>query len=384
MKILTVAIPNHHFFQWVNQLEEAGYEVYWFDITDSGPSSQKIPWVTQIKGWKLKWDFPLRFRIKGALPKLYETIQQWNEHAVEDAFAKAYQEIRPDIIHCFEMQLSGLPILSVIQDLPVPLIYSSWGSDLFDFKRLGVSQNAATAFLKRTDYLITDCKRDQAIAKANGFEETFLGVFPGNGGLTIEASSIKRLEHRNTILIKGYDDGVGKASIVLNALERVDKAILQDKQIIIYSADRSIETQIKNSERLSLLAMQIYSRHSFINNVQLLKVMGNSCIHIANSLSDGMPNALLEAMGMGAFPIQSNPGGATEEVITDGKNGFLIQDPLDINGIANLIEKALDDKSLRKSAQEFNTAFIRKNYNRTILQSQIVSLYQQVYTNRNS
>jgi hypothetical protein len=30
-----------------------------------------------------------------------------------------------------------------------------------------------------------------------------------------------------------------------------------------------------------------------------------------------MPNALLEAMGMGAFPIQSNPGKVSEEVIKE-------------------------------------------------------------------
>ncbi|GAL81819.1 hypothetical protein JCM19274_378 [Algibacter lectus] len=65
-----VAIPNHHFFQWVNQLENAGHDVYWFDVTDGGPKSSKIEWVTQIKGWKLKWDFPLRSTIKKKVAKI--------------------------------------------------------------------------------------------------------------------------------------------------------------------------------------------------------------------------------------------------------------------------------------------------------------------------
>jgi hypothetical protein len=46
---------------------------------------------------------------------------------------------------------------------------------------------------------------------------------------------------------------------------------------------------------------------------------GQSILHIGNSISDGMPNALLEAMGMGAFPIQSNPGKVSEEVIRRSK-----------------------------------------------------------------
>lgn len=352
-------------------------------MTDGGAASPKIPWVTQIKGWKLKWDFPLRSRIKGALPKLYETIQHWNEHAVDEAFARAYQEIQPDIVHCFEMQLAGLPILSVIQDLPVPLIYSSWGSDLFDFKRLGVSQQVATAFLKRADYLITDCKRDQVIAKENGFDGTSLGVFPGNGGIDLKISYMRVVADRNAIIIKGYEDGVGKASVILKAIELLNSRWLDGRSIIIYSADRAIESQINNSTQLSALGIKIYSRHSFIQNTDLLRIMGGSSIHIANSLSDGMPNALLEAMGMGAFPIQSNPGGVTEEVLKNGENGFLIRDPFNSKEIARLIESALDNQSLREKAQEFNTSLINKNYNRAILRPQIVALYNHIYSNHN-
>ena len=71
MKILMVSIPNHHFFQWVNQLKDSGYEVYWFDASDGGSLVERINWVTQIKGWKLKWDFPLRLTIKQYFPKIY-------------------------------------------------------------------------------------------------------------------------------------------------------------------------------------------------------------------------------------------------------------------------------------------------------------------------
>ncbi|RMB57421.1 glycosyltransferase [Dokdonia sinensis] len=379
MKILTVAIPNHHFFQWVNQLEHSGHEVFWFDITDGGPPSSKIPWVTQIKGWKLRWDFPLRSSIKSKLPNLYKKLQERNENDVVNAFAKAYQNIQPDIIHCFEMQLAGIPILSVLQEVEVPLIYSSWGSDIYDFKRLGLTKQEVSNFLKRANYLITDCKRDQTIAQENGFKGKFLGVFPGNGGLDLDPAHIKSTTERNTILIKGYDDGVGKASVVLQALELVDKNYFNTYDIVLYSVDRSVEEQIRNSQRLSDLISKVFARNSFVKNTTLLELMGSSSIHVANSLSDGMPNALLEAMGMGAFPIQSNPGKVTEEVIQDGKNGLLIHNPLDVEEIAGLIEKAITDESLRKNAQDFNTQFILKNYNRSILRPQIIDLYKNVY-----
>ncbi|AXT21282.1 glycosyltransferase [Flavobacteriaceae bacterium AU392] len=380
MKILMVAIPNHHFFQWVDQLKNSGHEVFWFDITDGGPESKRIDWVKQIKGWKLKKDYPFRFRIKKRLPKLYTFIQKRNEYKVSEVFEELINEIQPDIVHCFEMQLSGLPILDIMKQNAIPFIYSSWGSDVFYFEKMGVTKQQAQDFYDRTDYLITDCKRDYNIILNNGYESKFLGVFPGNGGLTVDINKIQPMVDRNTILIKGYDDGIGKASIVLKALELVSEDLINDKKIIIYSADHSLKNIIKNSKLLSTLKITIYSRYSFIQNTDLLELMGKSCLHIANSISDGMPNALLEAMSMGAFPIQSNPGGVTEEVIINKKNGFLIENALDVNHIKELIEQAILNDDLRKKAKDYNVKFIQKNYNRTILQSKILKLYETVNT----
>jgi glycosyltransferase involved in cell wall biosynthesis len=371
-----VAIPNHHFFQWVNQLENSGYEVFWFDITDGGPKSDKIKWVTQIKNWKLKWDFPLRSTVKKRLPKLYKIIQKINENNVTSVFQKIYDSIKPDIVHCFEMQISGLPILPIMLKNNTPLVYSSWGSDMFYFENLGVSKQEIRQFLSRVNYLITDCKRDYHIAKDNGFNANYLGVFPGNGGLKINTLNIKPTTERDIIMIKGYEDGVGKASVVLNSLVLVDIALLENKKIVIYSADNVLESQIKASNILSKLNITIYYRHKFIENDSLLELMGKSSIHIANSVSDGMPNALLEAMSMGAFPIQSNPGNVTQEVITDGLNGFLINNPLDNYEIAELIEDAIKNEELRMKAQNYNITYMALNNNRSNLQSKIVHLYQ--------
>jgi glycosyltransferase involved in cell wall biosynthesis len=89
-----------------------------------------------------------------------------------------------------------------------------------------------------------------------------------------------------------------------------------------------------------------------------------------------MPNVLLEAMGMGAFPIQSNPGNVSEEVIEHGVNGYLISNPLDIHEIAGWIEKALVNNQLREQAQTFNINLVGKNYNRENLKKDIVQLYK--------
>ena len=379
MKILMIAIPNHHFFQWVNQLEFSGYEVHWFDITDGGKEVSKIKWVKQFKGWKLRFDYPFRYRLKKKLPLVFNFIEKINNRDVEKVFSKILNKIQPDIVHCFEMKLTGLPIVSVMNKYKnIKFIYSSWGSDMYYYKNYDVSQNHVELFLARVDFLITDCKRDYNIAIQKGYKNKYLGVFPGNGGIYIDTKFIQPLTNRNYILIKGYNDGIGMASKVLKALELLSRNDLQAKKIIIYSTDNSILSQISESNYLTSLNIKIYRRDEFMPNEELLRIMGNCAIHIANSISDGMPNSLLESMGMGVFPIQSNPGKVSEEVITHGVNGFLIENPLDSTEIANWIKKAIEDNELRENAQKYNIDFVNKNYNRAFLKNEIVQLYNSV------
>lgn len=373
-----VAIPNHHFFQWVNQLEQAGHDVYWFDITDGAGFSNKIKWVKQNNGWKLKWDYPFRATLKNKLPRVYRFIQQFNERKLEHVFQNYINQIQPDIVHSFEMKLAGLPIFPVMKNNNIPWIYSSWGSDVFYYKELGVSTEEVSACLKRVNYLITDCKRDFKLLKQLGYENTFLGVFPGNGGISLFDYAIQPYNQRKYIIIKGYEDGVGKAIAVLKAFQYNLWQLISSYKIVVFSADKEVIDFVKSSRFYDEFPPIIFPRNEFIPNETLLKMMNDSVIYIGNSMSDGMPNSLLEAMGMGAFPIQSNPGNVTEEVITSGKNGFLISDCLDSEAISKLISDALTNESLRQTAQEYNTRFIFDNYDRQQLKNKIVALYQSV------
>lgn len=375
MKILLVSIPNHHFFQWVNQLKESGYEVYWFDITDGAGLVDKIKWVQQFNGWKLKWNYPFRYRFKIQFPILYSLLERLTVNKIEVVFENIIKEIQPDIVHCFEMKLAGLPILSVMQQNKIPFVYSSWGSDMFYFKEHGIQKIQMQFFLERVDYLITDCLRDYNIAIENGFKNKFIGAYPGNGGVTFPNEFIDNVNSRKIILIKGYESFGCKASKIIEALQLLPLVLLKNFEIIVYSADEIIINLIKENSFFDNLKVKMYSRTGFVSNEDLLKIMGKACIHISNNISDGMPNTLLESMGMGAFPIQSNPGNVTAEVIQNGINGYLISNSLDNLEIAKWIEKAISNSELRAKAQVFNIDFIHKNYDREIVREKLIDLY---------
>ena len=374
-----VSIPNQHFFQWVNQLRGAGYDVYWFDISGSGIKSERIKWLTQFNDWNLKWDFPGRNTIKNRFPKVYRIIQKFNDREVDVYFEKLLGQIKPDIVHSFAMQLSCLPILEVMKNhTETKWVYSSWGSDVFLHEKLGVSKNEFTEVLQRINYLITDCKRDYKIALENKFSNCFLGVYVGNGGLEINKNFILSAEYRNVFLIKGYEDGIGKALKIIEAIELLPIELFKNLEIIVYSADLKVKEKIESSKYFKKVNVKIYIRGEFISNDFLLEIMGKSILHIANSISDGMPAAVVEAMGMGAFPIQSNPGNVSEEVISNGKNGYLIQNPFDEQEIANHILNALKNAPLREMAMEYNIKFVYQNFNRSDLKTQIIKLYEKI------
>ncbi len=379
-----VSIPNHHFFQWVNQLNGAGHEVYWFDISDSSTKSERTKWLIQIQDWKLRWDFPGRKMLKSKFPKIYTLVQKVNDRKSGDYFIQLLDQIKPDVVHSFAMQLSCVPILEVMKKYPqIKWMYSSWGSDIFLHEQLGITKLQFKDVLQRINYLITDCERDHQIVEQNGFINQFLGVFMGNGGLEINKDFILKSDQRNVFLIKGYEDGIGKALQIIEAIELLPLELFYNLEIIIYSADFRIKEKIESSEYFKDLNVKIYLRGQFISNDLLLQTMGRSILHIANSISDGLPTSGVEAMGMGAFPIQSNPGNVSEEVITHAKNGYLITDPFDIEEIALHIQNALKNKELKEIAKEYNVNFVDQNFNRNHLKKQIIALYENIYKESN-
>tara|TARA_R110002096_G_C14653248_1_gene726622 strand:- start:769 stop:1914 length:1146 start_codon:yes stop_codon:yes gene_type:complete len=378
MKILFVSMNSIHFQSWANQLKDSGHEVYWFDILDAGKKEAKLYWMNQITNWKLKLNFPFRYFIKKSLPKLYTFIKRYNENDTVSVFEKKLLEIQPDVVHSFALQISCIPILSVMQKHSnFKWIYSSWGSDMYYSKEIGISKSDLEACLKRINFLITDCKRDYKIAQQKGFNNTFLGDFPGNGGIIFNENDIKyNIEERDVILIKGYNDAIGKGINIVKAFTENLITLLNDYEIIIFGADKEVENYIKSSIVFAKLNYKLYTKTKFIPNEELILIMGKSYVYIGNSYSDGIPNALLEAMGMGAFPIQSSPGGATSEVVEHSKNGLLISNPDDINEIEGLIHSALTNKKMVNEALVINTKIIKDKYERGIMRSKILKIYE--------
>jgi glycosyltransferase involved in cell wall biosynthesis len=375
MKILLVSIKAIHFRRWAEQLENSGHEVYFFDVSGKVGKIDGMPWLHQKKSWKYRWDFPKRYYLKNKWPKVYSIIERINNRDIEKIFEAYLNEIQPDVVHSFVLYLSCAPILEVMNKYnKIEWVYSAWGNDLFYYQTIPSYKKDIIKVLQRIDYMFADCQRDIKLAKELGFQGKVLGVFPGGGGyeLNMYEPYIKQLDTRNIILIKGYEQRFGKAINVINALIKIKENLTKYK-VVVFGADNEFYEAYKFVKGSDFVEIRGALKHS-----DVLKLMGKSLIYIGNSISDGMPNTLLEAIIMGAFPIQSNPGGATDEIITNGENGLLIEDCEDIESIKSIILNVLSDSELLEKAFEINQKNIKPKLERSFVTSQVLEAYKSI------
>ena len=347
MRILLVSMNSIHFRRWTSQLEDSGHEVFWFDSKGAGGKIKELDWVSQHSDWRLRVK-KARYTIK-KIP-LLNTL---NERKISIAFEKYLMEVKPDVVHSFVLYLSCAPIVEVMKKYNhIKWIYSAWGNDLFFYQNYPEYRKEIDRILPHIDYMFADCQRDINLAYDLGFTGETLGVFPGGGGYHLDLINepIKSISEREGILIKGYQGEKHRGLVVLKAIEKMDMNI----PITFFSTDKILLDYYKASEKLQKTDITFYTADNGLTHKELCKKMNASLIYIGNNLSDGMPNTLLEAICFGAFPIQSNPGEASAEIISHGKNGLLIDDCEDTQEISTLIQQALSNTSLLKNAQEHN------------------------------
>ena len=373
MKILFVSMPSVHVIRWIENLKDTSHELFWFDVLDRG-RLDTLDSVTQVVNWKKRKVKYIKgeYFLSKKFPKVYEKVHPYLEVTANDGLKRVILDIKPDVVHSFEMQGCSYPIFKVMQECSnIKWLYSCWGNDLYYYQQFPIHLKKIKLLLSRVNYLHTDCKRDFELAKQLGFQGKHVGVIPGGTGYKLQDLEIYKLplEERKIILVKGYEHHLGRGLNVVKALQGIQN-LIQHYKVVVFGAHTKVIDYI-NSQNLNFT---VFDRHG-LSHDELLKIMGRSLIYVGNSISDGMPNTLLEAIVMGVFPIQSNPGEVTGEIIENGKNGFLIQDPNNIKEIQQHIEEALKDNERLRNAQSINHS-ISRQLDYFLNQKKVVELYE--------
>lgn len=377
MKILFVAMQYIHSARWINQLKDSGHEIYLFDCLDS-PIHKDLQWTNYTTNWSKRKIKPLKGEtfLKKRFPSLNEKIMPFLKVTASERLQKLIQEIQPDVVHSMELQSESYPLIQVRKKISFNWICSTWGSDIYHFSKEPFHQERIQNVLKNVDFLFTDNVRDITLAKLNYFNGKALGSFPGGGGFVIEESYIQPLEERKLILVKGYHHWAGRALNALKGLEN-NLELIQPYTIHVYAAHPNVIAEIKRLKSKHNLQITYTERGIEGSHDSLLRKFGQAKIALGISVTDGIPNTLLEAMLYGAFPIQTNPGKVSEEYVTHKKNGWLIEDAENAQEITEAVKQGLTNEALLSEAFEVNKKY-RVSLEYKYIQEKVIAAYKTI------
>jgi hypothetical protein len=389
MKILFVAMSNSvHASRWISQLAGQSWEIFLFPVYHANPhpalrnitvfgTDPRRPRDLDKSVRFIRWSSLYFYRDVYETRKNHQTTHKYKTMAL----VYAIQSIKPDIVHSLELQQAGYLSLNAKKKLGDKFptwIASNWGSDIYLFGRLPEHQEPIRQVMQNCDYYSCECKRDIQLARDMGLRGQVLPVLPNAGGVNIEHELNLRqagpISNRKTIIVKGYQNFAGRALIAFQAL-RLCKDLLKGYTITTYSANEDVRIAAGLFAQETDIPVEIISQSS---HEDILHQFGKARVYIGLSISDGISTSLLEAMLMGAFPIQSCTACA-DEWIEDGKSGFIVP-PEDPPAVAEAIRRALTDDALVNRAAEINAKTVRERLDDSIIQPQVVKMYQDILT----
>ncbi len=211
---------------------------------------------------------------------------------------------------------------------------SSERNDPNEVKRSRVIKYLINYFYKRCDRIIFQTERAK-----NYYPEKIKrkSVIIGN---PIKVETIAAVEKQKKIV------SVGRL-----ALQKNHRMLIECfEEIYLLYPDYILE--IYGEGKLHTELQELIDEKGLENNVFLMGSVENihekicdSQIFVLSSNYEGLSNALLEAMMMGIPCVSTNCAGS-DEVIEDGKNGFLVP-VADKNSLKNAIIKLIDNEALR-------------------------------------
>ena len=390
LKILFIGMPDSvHAARWIDMVSDQGWKLYFFPVYSEFPHYY-FKNITILDGLLLRRPKYLdkTVRLLGIWPLLTgsKTIA-WIMNNINKRYPfrnkflyYAIKIIKPDIIHSLEFQKAGYYTLYAKKRSKSTFpkwIATNYGSDIFLFGRLSDHKEKIIAILENCDYYDCECQRDVHLAKELGLKGKILPVIPNGGGFDLD--TIKRLQQqippskRQLIVLKGYQGWAGRALVGLHAIELLVQH-LSSYRVAIINTSEDVKIAAELLSKKTGIPIEVIPK---ISREEILKIYGNARIYIGLSIGDAISTSLLEAMVMGAFPIQSNTSCA-EEWIQNDKCGFIVP-PEDPEIIAKKILIAIKDDILVDQAGLINQDIIRRKLDQKIVKEKVTQIYRDIF-----
>jgi len=418
-KILFVGMPDSpHTARWINLIADEGWELHFFPVYLE-PTHHLMREITIHQPWiKLRpRSFikkllrnprslfassgninPSHVSVKSIYPipmiapfdqffSGYKTIPLGESEVCAPlpfgphVLARLIKQLKPDLIHSMEFQHAGYNVLrakELIGDNFFPKwLATNWGSDIFYYQRFPDHYQQITRLLKNINYYSCECIRDVGLAQELGFSGVSMPVLPNTGGFDIESiSNLRSLllpSERRMIMVKGYQHFAGRALTALDAIFAC-RDVLQDYRIVVFSASAIVYERVEELRMFHGLNISILG---YFTHEKMLKYFAHARIYLGVNISDAISTSMLEAMALGAFPIQTNTA-CCDEWIRDGVSGFSIPHD-DTAVISQKLRRAIIDDDLVDNAARINWHTVCARLDQKILKVKEVEFYDQIF-----
>lgn len=276
-----------------------------------------------------------------------------------------WKELKPDVIISFIGKNNLMSILTS-RFLNIPVVVSVRGEPHEEYASNFIWKGANFLFAFANGVILqTEMGKDmfakrvqkKAVVLQNPVNEKFIRpIYTG--------------ERESTIISVGRIDENKNHRLLIDAFSDIAEDYPSYK-VVIYGEGES-RSKLQNLVKEKGLEDRVLMPGSIDEVAQFVE---RSKIFVLTSNTEGMPNALIEAMVLGVPSISTDcPCGGPRELITDGENGFLIP----VNGRAELAEKLkllIDDEELykkvslnaRKLADKLNPTAVFETWENYIL-----------------
>lgn len=411
-------VDSPHTARWINQISDQGWDLHIFPVYDA-PAHPLLKGVTVHRPWitfrprrmlqkflrdplntlnfsQIEQDLHVnRLPVRAIFPipvpasiargiSGYKTkpLGESNSQAPVSygprVLAHLIQKLKPDLIHSMEFQHAGYNVLRA-KDLfnrgKFPKwLATNWGSDIYHYRNFADHRQQISRLLKNVDYYSCECERDIALARELGLKAPALPVLPNTGGFDIDALEGLRgtiaPSDRKILMVKGYQHFAGRA---LTALEAVLKCadVLKDWRIVVFSASAEVREKVEEIRMFHGLDASILEHAS---HEKMLRYFAHSRAYLGVSASDAISTAMLEAMAMGAFPIQTDTS-CCGEWIENGQAGFSIPHD-DVDVIADRLRRAATEDDLVDAASTLNWSTVLARLDQRKLRPQVREFYE--------
>ncbi len=294
------------------------------------------------------------------------------------------RRLRPDVIHAHELLSPATTAVVAKRLFGIPVVAKVLrGGELGDIAKLKSRRSGArrlTAFRRHVDAFIT-------ISREIDNELAEMGIPPQKRPFIPNGVNVDRFKPVSQAKKQGLRDQLGlPAGPIaiftgrLAAEKRVDQLI--DRWTAVRAAHPAAALLILGTgEQEPLLRKRAGDGVHFLGRVEdVVPYLQAADLFVLPSATEGLSNALLEAMAVGLTAVATNVGGAPD-VIAHGRNGWLIA-PDQPEALQAALVSLLGDAARRTQMGELARAKVARQYALAAVAENLHGLYEAVAAKR--